>query len=107
MIVDKAKLRAAAEAATPGPWVGSYRTDTRGTRIQAVLPTRRKLIGMVKSDKRDPNHANADQANTNFIAAANPAVVLALLNEIAALAAERDRLRQDRDGLLEAGAHLL
>jgi hypothetical protein len=35
-----------------------------------------------------------------FAAAATPAVVLSLI-------AENQRLREDRDGLLEAGAHLL
>lgn len=42
-----------------------------------------------------------------FMAAANPAAVLALIVENEALRKERDNLRQDRDGLLEAGAHLL
>ena len=39
-------------------------------------------------------------ADAAFAAAANPAVLLALI-------AENEALRQDRDGLLEAGAHLL
>ena len=42
-----------------------------------------------------------------FMAAANPAAVLALIVENEALRKERDNLREDRDGLLEAGAHLL
>lgn len=46
-------------------------------------------------------------ADAKFIAAANPAEVLALIAENEALRKERDNLREDRDGLLEAGAHLL
>jgi hypothetical protein len=45
-----------------------------------------------------------------FMAAANPAAVRALIVENEALRKERDNLRElreDRDGLLEAGAHLL
>lgn len=107
MIVDKARLRAQALAATPGPWVQSYRTESRGTRIVAMLPSVQKKIGMVKTDKRDPKHEAVDQANTDFIEAANPAVVLALLDEIATLKKQLDSVEDDRDSLLEAGAHLL
>ncbi|MGB3128029.1 MAG: hypothetical protein WBB95_29800 [Pseudomonas sp.] len=42
-----------------------------------------------------------------FIAAANPGAIRALIIENEALRKERDSLREDRDGLLEAGAHLL
>ncbi|MFF7859745.1 ead/Ea22-like family protein [Pseudomonas monteilii] len=107
MIVDKDRLRARALAATPGPWVKSYRTESRGTRILAILPGAQKQIGMVKTDKRDPNHESVDQANTDFIEAANPAVVLALLDEIESLKKQLDHVAEDRDALLNAGGHLL
>lgn len=42
-----------------------------------------------------------------FIAAANPGAIRALIIENETLRKERDSLREDRDGLLEAGAHLL
>ena len=107
MIVDKERLEALALAATPGPWVRSYRTESRGTRLLAMLPGVQKQIGMVKTDKRDPKHEAIDQANTEFIEAANPAVVLALLDEISTLRKQLDHVVDDRDALLEAGGHLL
>ncbi|MEW7374559.1 ead/Ea22-like family protein [Pseudomonas putida] len=107
MMVDKERLKEKALAATPGPWVKSYRTESHGTRILAILPGAQKQIGMIKTDKRDPKHEAVDQANTDFIEAANPAVVLALLDEIATLKKQLDSVEDDRDSLLEAGAHLL
>ena len=107
MIVDKAKLKALALSATPGPWAKSYRTESRGTRVIAMLPGKQKQIGMIKTDKRDPDHEAVDQSNTDFIEAANPTVVLALLDEIESLKKQLDHVVEDRDALLNAGGHLL
>lgn len=100
MIVDKAKLKAAAEAATPGPWryAGKDGYDPMvGAGNSIILWRCNGYFG-------DGSKAMAD---ANYIAAANPATVLALLAENEALIKERDQLREDRDGLLEAGADLL
>jgi hypothetical protein len=70
------ELRRLAEAATPGPWVdcgdGAVRQPSEGVgwHAEAYLP-----------------------ADAAYIAAANPAVILALLDRVDSLTAENERLR--------------
>lgn len=83
--LDLKALRAAAEAATPGPWrVESMRPSTLG--IETVwsagmhdIADCSKAAGLPYST-RVP--AEQIEANAAFIAAANPAAVLALLDEL-------------------------
>lgn len=71
MTVDKDKLRQLAEAATPGPWFASPSHD----HYKVLQDNDSGLL---------PEIAGVDErANTAFIAAANPATVLALLDELA------------------------
>ncbi len=99
MTADKQKLRALAEAATPEQW------DCRpGGEYWAVVSPRHEVARVELPFKAS---AAQEQADARFIAAANPIMVLALLDEIAQLTKENANLREDRDGLLEAGAHLL
>lgn len=75
-----ALLRAAAEKATPGPWTvdsvkGCYYIETAREDLLAVMD---KNCGTM----------NKRIANANFVAAANPATVLALLDQIAQQAVE-------------------
>ena len=85
-----AELRRLAEAATPGPWATAA--------FQLVIDVARRIdVGMC---------GHRDDAA--YIAAANPAVVLALLDERDALAADADKwqraaltLQGDRDALTD------
>lgn len=102
MIVDKAKLKAAAEAATQGVWTLHER------RIGAVVyagPIQHWANGSGQSQVAmmtgaDWMRPGEPEANAAFVVEARPEIVLALL-------AENEALRKDRDGLLEAGADLL
>lgn len=98
---DHAELARLADAATPGPWFAwtksrTLQIDTRGG--DGRLPA---IINWPGFDGNDMSHG-ASKANARFIAAANPATVLSLLSEIAALRGERDRLHAEADenGLL-------
>lgn len=72
MTVDKDKLRQLAEAATPGPWFASPSHD----HYKVLQDNDSGLL---------PEIAGVDErVDVAFIAAANPATVLALLDELAA-----------------------
>lgn len=76
MTTDYTKLRQLAEAATPGPWLNAVNVGTVLTeRMQPIVSP--ETVTM-------PN-------NSAYIAAANPAVVLGLLDRIAELEGEADR----------------
>ncbi|KFB92552.1 hypothetical protein GTGU_04758, partial [Trabulsiella guamensis ATCC 49490] len=72
--IDKQALREAAEKATPGPWRYLKSTPFMDAEISAEKHTR--VVNLLAGD------VTAD--NSNFIAAANPATVLALLYELEA-----------------------
>jgi len=78
---QRAELRRLAEAATPGPW--AYAPISAESELGKHLPRR----------------TEQEEADARYIAAADPAAVLALLDERDALAAEVERLR----GCLECG----
>ena len=67
MTIDKQELKALAEAATPGPWKKT---------IDGVMPEGRGFGIFGNSGATDA------EENRTFIAAANPATILALLAEI-------------------------
>ncbi len=67
-----AKLKAAALAATPGPWVNGY--PNAGT----VHPT----PGEVWSEEKDCIASDVDPGNAAYIASASPDVVLALVASV-------------------------
>ena len=79
------ELRRLAEAATPGPWRAwfSSTTFTVGTAEQEAHPLNTHVAKgswWTGGDPECPNEARA-KSNAAFIAAASPAVVLALLDE--------------------------
>ena len=86
-----ADLRAKAEAATKGPWVVEHH-DGWWT-----------VSGAKRSEVFDDGSANGEYApackqnNRDFIAAANPATVLALLDEIERLRERNTKLERVRD----------
>lgn len=95
---DHAELAKLAEAATPGPWhsAGGYLTvrDPDGRSFSSTIY---HLDEMGQRRPTQPFQAVpfARAADAAFIAAANPATVLALIAEIAALRAERDHFESE------------
>ncbi|SFB19566.1 ead/Ea22-like family protein [Azotobacter beijerinckii] len=84
-MADWSELKRLAEAATPGPWrIGKANRDESDIRIHGAGDG--SIVADVCSDVWDDADANAE-----FIAAANPAVVLALIAENEKLV-ERRRL---------------
>lgn len=89
---DYSKLKYLAESAPTGPWI----VENDSLYFKDDGYTRHLLDADAGHDVQEHDY----YAALKFIAAANPAAVLSLI-------AENQRLREDRDGLLEAGAHLL
>lgn len=96
-IYDADELRAKAEAATPGPWVD----DGNGIgKAHHREPWHEQVVGLetVGSPYMEHETLVLREADREFIAAANPAVVLALLDELKAtraqLADERNKTRE-------------
>ena len=89
---DVAELRRLAEAATPGPWEAFGAVDgRRGERWLGVTTDMRATESARAGDVFSAQDCTRQDAL--FIAAANPAVVLALLDERDALAAKVERVR--------------
>jgi len=89
-------LKAAAEAATPGPWEATLASES-GDWCEVVADDATFIYGGYGA------HSALLRGNANaaFIAAANPAVILALLAERDALLAERTAARALRDAVTE------
>ena len=89
---DLAELRRLAEAATPGPWEAFGAVDgRRGERWLGVTTDMRAIESARAGDVFAAQDCTRQDAL--FIAAANPAAVLALLDERDALAAKVARVR--------------
>ena len=89
---DVAELRRLAEAATPGPWEAFGAVDgRRGERWLGVTTDMRAIEPARAGDVFAAQDCTRQDAL--FIAAANPAAVLALLDERDALAAKVARVR--------------
>lgn len=89
---DAAELRRLAEAATPGPWEAFGAVDgRRGERWLGVTTDMRAIESARAGDVFAAQDCTRQDAL--FIAAANPAAVLALLDERDALAAKVERVR--------------
>ncbi|HBB6752224.1 TPA: ead/Ea22-like family protein [Citrobacter freundii] len=84
--LNKQALRTAAENATPGEWCAD---DYHGVIADAGLNENYYIASCSGPDNR---------ANKRFIASANPATVLTLLDENYRLTAERDALRENIGG---------
>ena len=79
--MDYTELRAAAEAAIPGPWhsyVHGYSADGRGEDGPTYAVGVSSPLGLIY---RLPDCEKVDDDNARYIALANPATVLALLDE--------------------------
>ena len=91
-MIDLKAIRAAAEAATPGPW------EAAGPSFGAPLPKYLNEVGRINEDEMfeevcvSPSpEDDACSADMNYIATANPATVIALLDRLEA--AEKDAAR--------------
>lgn len=86
------ELKAAAMAATPGPWESVYDDWSDGDDALISCESRDGMVAIAKIEGGgsesgyDEPFSNEQQANTAFIAAANPAAVLALLTDLEAKA---------------------
>lgn len=90
--IDKAALRALAEAATPGPWAVHTRAATavQGSTGFAVATT-----GGYSTTTRNADDVGRElEGNAAFIAAANPATILALLDELERTERSRDMWKE-------------
>lgn len=103
---DHAELARLAEAATPGPWVSERSVDEWGVSVIASNetghisnPTRGQVCHVSVVAGASGDDPDLAQANAAFIAAANPATVLALIAEVAALRGDLDVARTDLDHL--------
>ena len=91
-----AELRRLAEAATPGPWEAFGAVDgRRGERWLGVTTDMRATESARAGDVFAAQ--NCTRQDALFIAAANPAAVLALLDDADALRAELAHMREARD----------
>jgi hypothetical protein len=113
---DHSKLKQLAEAATQGGWqvietelpcrLGQPHVERRiftakdHPQLKAPYPVVNGSVALGTDEAPVHHMVSMTAEDAAFIAAANPEAVLALI-------AENEALRQDRDGLLEAGAHLL
>ncbi|HEC7609567.1 TPA: ead/Ea22-like family protein [Salmonella enterica subsp. enterica serovar Muenchen] len=93
MDIDKQALREVAERATKGPWTLFSDIDTKTFSIHT--PRDKRCENVIKWGGFDcqPNA----EANAEFIAAFNPKVVLALLDELEAAESQNGYLREQRD----------
>ena len=93
---DVAELRRLAEAATPGPWEAFGAVDgRRGKRWLGVTTDMRATESARAGDVFAAQ--NCTRQDALFIAAANPAAVLALLDDADALRAELAHMTEARD----------
>jgi len=114
---DHAELARLAEAATPGPWVADVSSAKSYASVRVVNgPATRTGKATILRLQTALNSQRAEEAlaDAAFIAAANPAAVLALIAVVAALRGERDEWRKalsnaqnadaENDALLRARA---
>lgn len=85
-VLDEARLRELAEAATPGPWE-TYENAAGNIGIGEVEGRKVAMFQTSTADRKGWAYRH-HLRNAAFIAAANPATILALLD---ALSAERER----------------
>ncbi len=105
-MTDHAELRRLAKAATPGPWVTDAQQN--GAIFNIESESGDMCIAMSQENPAPTRLEINEQrrANAEFIAAANPKTILALLDEIDRLKAESDRLRQGMKGDYDIDAWL-
>lgn len=109
---ELARLKALAEAATPGPWYVQYGDDIRHQCMTAISAVNKRdgndglfdddqpLIAVTFHQSYPGVNLEGDDCGDNdsaYITAANPAVILALIAKVESLAADAERYRWLRD----------
>lgn len=95
MTIDTKALRELAQKATPGPWKNGGTVEQDGGEYKDIIPTTVNCGTYCYGGSVE----RAEEADLEFIAAANPAVVLALLDELQAM---REDLNDARNGWEQA-----
>jgi len=95
---DIEKLREVAERATPGPW---HRNIPPASHYPTIFAGRNTHVLHLTATNKDV------EANAEFVATFNPATVLALLAELAALRKENEGLRDELHDANDAYASVL
>ena len=97
-MADYSELKRLAEAATPGPWYAE------NERYEGAINAEYRHIGMVSMHANVREDIPQNFANQAFIAAANPAAVLAMLSEnerldgcCKAMASDMGKLTRERN----------
>lgn len=98
-----ADLRAKAEAATPGPWKPDYRQMYVFDEAEVNICCQIRGYGDMAYTHSDAAREAQMRANNAFIVAANPVVILKLLDMIARLEKERDWLAVHAPAMNEYG----
>lgn len=80
--IDIKAIRAAAEAATPGPWRIDTSPDVGLANHVGISAERHGLLAQVVWKMNDEPRSPRCESTAQFIATANPATVLALCDEI-------------------------
>jgi len=95
---DLGELERLARLATAGPWWTECENDGENDGVYAFVPGGRPNgEGLFQVRRYYGREAPNWRANRDFVAAANPAVVLTLIEAIRERNAEADRLRYERD----------
>ncbi|HCF2959111.1 TPA: ead/Ea22-like family protein [Pseudomonas aeruginosa] len=101
IMTDHAELRRLAKAATPGPWVTDAQQN--GAIFNIESESGDMCIAMSQENPAPTRLEINEQrrANAEWIAAANPKAIIALLDEIDRLKAENEELRGAVEQLAE------
>ena len=100
MEVNKEELRRLAEATGGIRWVASHATSHQGSRSSRSIyhyPTPYHCVEIVETPDSDPENGECihDESSWAFIAAANPAAILSLLDDNKALLDQVSALQSD------------
>lgn len=100
------EIEAAAKAATPGPWIQSHRRSVHGGYRTEIYTDDDEVVATASWYPKPltPTTTGTYRPdNAQFIAAANPANVLALIAELRSLRADAERYRWLRDRIKNKG----
>lgn len=104
MSVDSKRLRELAESATPGQWRWGEFSKERGGVQEHPMNLYAGEDRITPIIWLEPSSGWVTQwANSEWIAAANPQTILALLDQLAAVTAARDELANIAEGALHPG----
>lgn len=106
MTIDTTKLRELAQKATPGPWKivsDALHFHSLTSIFAGKVDHKNRIPAQMIVDIGGNDECPQLEANTRFIAAANPAVVLAMLDDLQAM---REDLTDARNGWEQAAQEL-